>query len=85
MTLINTKIIPFNSLPGMVIDYGKVGVVLGVYIQNYQAVGILIEDVPEVDTLQAERCPNCKALEHIKNCFREQDAKKQFNDYGYEI
>ena len=66
-------IIPFFNLPGMVIDYdqNKVGVVLGVHAQ-----GIIVEDIPEVDSIQNEVCPNCKTLEHLKSCLEKPNAQQ---------
>jgi len=89
MTAIDTKIIPLNSITGTVLNYGygNVAVVLGVYIQNGQVLGLLLEDVPEVT--QEEVCPNCKYVEYLKNCLEKPvnspTTKNPFMDHGGSI
>ncbi|GEM_PF-6291915 len=79
MAIVDVKVITFDSIMARVIDYAddRSGVIEGVYLHNGYPIGLMITPVPEIDPIQSQKCPECKAVDHIRKSY-----EKPFDEAG---
>lgn len=77
------RFLTFGDLIGIPVNLlDKLGVIEGYTTNGGLLTGIIVQEVPELDPIQSEQCPHCKAIESIEKKYYGPDAKKGFQDFG---